>query len=169
MKKLLYTFLAVSIIFSACKKEDNSPTYTIDNNNNNNTSASIVGVWETTYANLDGTDQLYPFSHVYEFFYEDGTYGSEGYDLTGNLASFSFGSYSLSSNQTSLTYQIDYLDNDGDNDFTNGENVNISVPFDVTTLDNSNLHINTWNILIEGASVLYTKRLEKTNISLPPL
>ena len=28
MKKLLYTFLAVSIIFSACKKEDDNPTET---------------------------------------------------------------------------------------------------------------------------------------------
>ena len=161
MKQLLYTLLAVSIIFSACEKEDNSP--------NNNISASIVGVWETTYANLDGTDALTSYSHVYEFFWQDGTYGSESYDLAGNLAAISVGTYSLSSNQTSLTFQIDYLDNDGDNDFTNGENVNISVPFDVTTLDNSNLHINTWNILVEGASVLYTKRLEKTNISLPPL
>ena len=120
MKKLLYTFLAVSIIFSACEKEDNSP--------NNNISASIVGVWETTYANLDGTDALTSYSHVYEFFWQDGTYGSESYDLAGNLAAISVGTYSLSSNQTSLTFQIDYLDNDGDNDFTNGENININIP-----------------------------------------
>ena len=37
MKKLLYTFLAVSIIFSACKKEDEEPT--------NNSSPSIIGAW----------------------------------------------------------------------------------------------------------------------------
>jgi hypothetical protein len=46
MKKLLYTFLAVSIIFSACEEEDAAPTNT-NNNNNNNTgnSSSLVGVW----------------------------------------------------------------------------------------------------------------------------
>ena len=38
MKKLLYTFLAVSIIFSACKKEDEEP-----NNSNNNNSALAIG------------------------------------------------------------------------------------------------------------------------------
>ena len=37
MKKLLYTFLAVSIIFSACKKEDEEPT--------NNSLPSIIGAW----------------------------------------------------------------------------------------------------------------------------
>ena len=37
MKKLLYTFLAVSIIFSACKKEDEEPT--------SNSSPSIIGAW----------------------------------------------------------------------------------------------------------------------------
>ena len=39
MKKLLYTLLAVSIIFTACKKEDEEPT----NPGNNNT--SIIGAW----------------------------------------------------------------------------------------------------------------------------
>jgi len=37
MKKLLYTLLAVSIIFSACKKEDEEPT------NTNNNSALAIG------------------------------------------------------------------------------------------------------------------------------
>ena len=37
MKKLLYTFLAVSLIFSACEKEEETPT---DNNNN---SALAIG------------------------------------------------------------------------------------------------------------------------------
>jgi len=43
MKKLLYTLLAVSIIFSACKKEDEvTPTNT---NNTGNTTATIIGAW----------------------------------------------------------------------------------------------------------------------------
>ena len=37
MKKLLYTFIAVSLIFSACEKEEETPT------NNNNNSALAIG------------------------------------------------------------------------------------------------------------------------------
>ena len=37
MKKLLYTLLAVSIIFSACEEEDSSPVNTNNNTGNNNT------------------------------------------------------------------------------------------------------------------------------------
>ena len=40
MKKLLYTLLAVSLIFSACEKEEETPT---NNNNNNNNSALDIG------------------------------------------------------------------------------------------------------------------------------
>ena len=44
MKKLLYTFLAVSLIFSACKKEEEEPI-----NNNNNTSLSLEQTkWNVT-------------------------------------------------------------------------------------------------------------------------
>ena len=45
MKKLLYTLLAVSLIFSACKKEDEEPTNTGNNNNTGNTTATIIGAW----------------------------------------------------------------------------------------------------------------------------
>ena len=48
MKKLLYTFLAVSIIFSACEEEDVAPNTNNNNSNNNNTGtiADVVGIWE---------------------------------------------------------------------------------------------------------------------------
>ena len=39
MKKILYTFLAVSIIFAACKKEENNPS------SGSNTNGSILGKW----------------------------------------------------------------------------------------------------------------------------
>ena len=39
MKKLIYTLLLVSLIFSACKKEDEEPT------NSENTTATIIGAW----------------------------------------------------------------------------------------------------------------------------
>jgi len=54
MKKLLYTFLAVSITFSACKKEDEEPT-----NNTNTNSASIVGSWNVVGMVYDITEGVY--------------------------------------------------------------------------------------------------------------
>jgi len=51
MKKLLYTFLAVSIIFAACKKEDDSVT--------NNTSGSILGKWDLTQYNVTSSEGYY--------------------------------------------------------------------------------------------------------------
>ena len=52
MKKLLYTLLAVSIIFSACEEEDS-----LTSNNNNNNPSSIIGYgWanDTLYKTTDG-------------------------------------------------------------------------------------------------------------------
>ena len=43
MKKLLYTLLAVSIIFSACKKEDEEPTNNTNNNNSGNSTNLSIG------------------------------------------------------------------------------------------------------------------------------
>ena len=42
MKKLLYTFLMLSFIFSACKKDENSS----NSGSTNNTSSSIIGGWD---------------------------------------------------------------------------------------------------------------------------
>jgi hypothetical protein len=54
MKKLLYTFLAVSIIFSACEKEEESNNSS--NNNTNITVQNMVGVWSVTSLVYDGID-----------------------------------------------------------------------------------------------------------------
>ena len=43
MKKLLYTLLAVSIIFSACEKEEEEPTNNTNNNNSGNTTNLAIG------------------------------------------------------------------------------------------------------------------------------
>ena len=151
MKKLLYTLLAVSLVFTGCKKENNEPT-------------SIEGVWETTYANLDGTDVLAGYSTVYEFFFPDGTYGSEGYDLSGNISLISLGNYTLSNDQTTLIINGTYLDDDGDG---SGIVIDATIPCDVTTFNNTDLHLYITDYA--GTPVSYTKRLVKTNISLPPL
>lgn len=50
MKKLLYIFLVVSVIFSACEKEEENPT------NNNISIQNMVGVWHASSFFLDGLD-----------------------------------------------------------------------------------------------------------------
>ena len=51
MKKLLYIFLSVSIIFSACEKEDSN-----SNSNINTTVSNMTGIWEATSLVLDGAN-----------------------------------------------------------------------------------------------------------------
>ena len=58
MKNLLYTLLAVSLIFSACKKEDEVPTNT-GNNNTGNTTATIIGSWNVVSMAYDITEGVY--------------------------------------------------------------------------------------------------------------
>ena len=47
MKKLLLILLCLPLLFTACKKEDDSP-----NGNTNNTSASIIGSWTVDSVDL---------------------------------------------------------------------------------------------------------------------
>jgi len=80
MKKLLYTLLAVSLVFTACEKEDEEPENTNNNGNNtNNTIADVVGVW-----NLIGY-----------------------YDALGNLDSFNSTASENCALQGSITLQSD--------------------------------------------------------------
>jgi len=68
MKKLLYTFLAVSIIFAACKKEDDTPVavngctdntalnYNLNaTNDNGSCTYDLVGKWTATNVVIDST------------------------------------------------------------------------------------------------------------------
>ena len=52
MKKLLYIFLAVSVIFSACEKEEDSNS----NSSINITVSNMTGIWEATSLVLDGAN-----------------------------------------------------------------------------------------------------------------
>ena len=57
MKRLLYTFIALSFIFSSCEKEGESNNSS--NNNNSNLTLSnqnIVGVWQINSLVYDGVD-----------------------------------------------------------------------------------------------------------------
>tara|TARA_B110000238_G_scaffold192007_1_gene226817 strand:- start:538 stop:1101 length:564 start_codon:yes stop_codon:yes gene_type:complete len=105
MKKTLYLFLTVSLIFSSCKKDgddNNTPTgvqgCTDPDATNYNASATnndascmynISDVWETTSAILNGVEQLGLLVDVdLMYIFADGQIGAEGYktdEITGEL------------------------------------------------------------------------------------
>ena len=60
MKKLLYTLLAVSIIFSACKKEES-------NEGGVNPSVPLIGLWDYDSYEFGGEITLMPTGYQYEF------------------------------------------------------------------------------------------------------
>ena len=129
MKKILYLFLTVSLIFSSCKKDgddNNTPTgvqgCTDPDATNYNASATnndascmydISDVWETTSAILNGVEQLGLSVDVdLTYIFADGRIGAEGYKA-GNMTGYSIGdASSLSPN--SFLWEGSYYPVDGD-------------------------------------------------------
>jgi len=113
MKKILYLFLTVSLIFSSCKKEEDevvTPTVisgcTDSDATNYNANATnddglceydISGVWETTSSVLNGVELMGGPLTALElyYFFTDGTLGTENYDESGNL--WGYGEWNINS------------------------------------------------------------------------
>ena len=105
MKKILYLFLVIPLIFASCtKEEENTPTAVqgctdVDATNYNASATSdngsclydISGVWETTSAILNGSDALLGQSEL-TYIWENGDIGSETYDANGNIINSALGS-----------------------------------------------------------------------------
>jgi hypothetical protein len=72
--------------------------------------------------------------------------------------------YTLSNDQKILIINGTYLDDDGDG---YGAAIDATIPCDVTTFNNTDLHLYITDYA--ETPVSYTKRLLKTNISLHPL
>ena len=83
MQKLLYTFLALSIIFSACEEEVVEPS---TNNNNNN---SIAGNWQLNQVNEGGGLETYNEYFVWALNDDGRGFSRYREDGTGTLVSFS--------------------------------------------------------------------------------
>ena len=69
-------------------------------------SMPIVGVWRATQINLGGEDLMAPYSQVLLYFWADGTFGEEDYYSDGSY-DWSVGTYSISSDQTTVTMSLD--------------------------------------------------------------
>ena len=137
MKKLLYTLLAVSIIFSACKKEEEEPT----NNNTNITVQNIVGVWNINslvYDDIDYTT-VPGFESAAFIINSDNTF-SQNVIFNGDL-DIDYGNWDLSGSDLILYYDteeeirwsidsfnsstafltlVHYLNDDGNDEYTSG-------------------------------------------------
>ena len=137
MKKLLYTLLAVSLIFSACKKEEEEPT----NNNTNITVQNIVGVWNINslvYDDIDYTT-VPGFESAAFIINSDNTF-SQNVIFNGDL-DIDYGNWDLSGSDLILYYDteeeirwsidsfnsstafltlVHYLNDDGNDEYTSG-------------------------------------------------
>ena len=111
MKKIIFTLLAVSIIFAACKKEDEKPT-----NLGNNTTTSIVGVWTPTFVVMDSSlTTTIDGEIVYELNGEAMTYSgsetmtAEEADMEGDVEFTSDGNFIIDNDTSSYTYSNNVL------------------------------------------------------------
>ena len=107
MKKIIYLFLTVSLIFSSCKKEedevvtptvisgctDSQATNYSSNATNDDSSClyDISAVWETTSAILNGEEMLGQTVDLdLTYIFADGQIGAEGY-YDGLMTSYAIG------------------------------------------------------------------------------
>tara|TARA_B100000767_G_C19580373_1_gene457048 strand:- start:104 stop:613 length:510 start_codon:yes stop_codon:yes gene_type:complete len=126
MKKIIYLFLTVSLIFSSCKKEEGcmdsaATNYNADADEQDDASSCMYAisgyVWETTSIVLNG-DALAGEELFYIF--DDGSMGTETYDLNGNMLGYGTctttfpsqnvwimtGSSLLLADQSTVTYSV---------------------------------------------------------------
>jgi len=150
MKNILYTLLSLSLIFSACKKEDDSP----NNSNSNNNSTSIVGVWTPTSVTIDTSLTTIIDGEIVnelDFGYgpETLTYsGSETItpeeaDMTGTLEFTDNGQAIFEDEDDTSTYLysndvVKIIDDDGDTTeltclFTGSDNLALTMSFSMDT------------------------------------
>ena len=143
MKKLLYLLICLPLIFSSCKKEDDSSS-----DNSNSTSASILGTWEiastTSTSNWGYLDPI----HAGEIMTSSETY-SENYPTVDGMTFFwafaSDGTYIetyYSNGALDLIYTSNYLKQGNNLSMYMDSLGNVGITYTITTLTNSALSCN---------------------------
>ena len=143
MKKLLYLLICISLIFSSCKKEDDSPNSNSSSTSTNNTSASIVGSWDfTEYHSINSEGYYldgYPNGTKIITDYEDEILlpGDTSWNVQSVNWTFSTDSYMTET----------FIDTDGDSDVSNRS---YEKSGNTLTLDTNNI----WSIITLSSSKL---------------
>ena len=138
MKKLLYTLLAVSIIYSACKKEDEEPTNS-GNNNTGNTIATIIGAWtiNTVVLESDTSSSIY--------FPDEISFPSALDFVSGGILYETF-SNELDTNEWVIIADSLYIGDDGEDIIAKHQvtntNLTLVAPFDENMLGFTTITIN---------------------------
>ena len=131
MKKLLYTFLAVSIIFSACKKEDEEPT--------SNNSPSIIGAWTINTVILESDTSATTFSP------DEISFPSSLEFVSGGILYETF-SNELDTNEWVIIADSLYIGDEGEDLIAkyevNHTNLTLVAPFDENMLGWSTITVN---------------------------
>lgn len=114
MKKLL--FILSIFLFVSCSKDDDSTVkgctdpqavnYNINaTESDNSCQYSIVGDWDVvSYKLSDGTDVMASYSYIFYEIFSNNTFYQEAADLDGNIIISLNGTYSISSNNTQITF-----------------------------------------------------------------
>jgi len=142
MKKLIYTLLTVSIIFSACEKEEKEESNSNSNSNSNIniTVSNMTGMWEATSLFLDGDnlsslatirywlkadmtiEENYQYNNSTNVYDNTGNWELSGSDLIiewGTLEKVTYQINSLSNTTASLIL-VEYLNDSGNIAYSSG-------------------------------------------------
>lgn len=158
---LLVSALILVMSFSSCDKDSETTTAP------DTSKYSLVGVWKTTSAVLNGVEKIggaNPVDSEYYYIFEGGYIYTESFSDSNfnTLYGESFGNYTnlttSSLNITGIAYFVESPDI---------APIEFDIDCDVLKINANELHIKYRDYPTLGAN--YVKKLVKTNVPLPPL
>ena len=162
---LLVSALILVMSFSSCDKD--SETTPVTEEKPDTSKYSLVGVWKTTSAVLNGVEKIggaNPVDSEFNYIYEEGIIYSVAYSDSNSTTLYGY-SYGFYTNLTTSAFNIK-----GAASFVESpdlEPTEFDIDCDVLKINASELQIKYRDYPTPGAN--YVKKFVKTNESLPPL